>query len=67
MRYLNAFSIEENHQFEINAVYQTNGVFISRNEIFTVVKRFIEKHHQGPEYSRVVIFSSRGILVIVLY
>ena len=66
MRYLNAFSIEENHQFEINAVYQTNGVFISKNEIFKVVKRLIEKHHQGPDKCP-AFFSSREILVIMLY
>ena len=49
MRYLNAFSIEENNQFEINAVYQTNGVSITKNEISTVVQRLIEKHFQGPD------------------
>ena len=48
MRYLNAFTIEENNQFEINAVYRTNGIYITKNEISTVVQRLTEKHFQGP-------------------
>ena len=62
MKYLNAFSIEENDQFEINAFYQTNG-FITRNEIFTVVERLIEKHHQGRDEC-FAFFSSREFLII---
>ena len=44
-------------QFEINVVYQTNGVFISKNEIFMVVKRLIEKHHQGPDECSTEVYS----------
>ena len=52
MRYLNAFSIEENNQFEINAVYQTNGISITQNKIFKVVQKLTKKHCEGSdEYS----------------
>ena len=60
MKYLNAFSIEENDHFEINAVYQTSG-FITRNEIFKVVKRLksiIKDRMDVSHSSRVENFSS---------
>jgi len=61
MKYLNAFSIEENDHFEIISVYQTSG-FITRNIIFKVVKR-LKKHNQGQD-GCFSFFSSREFLII---